>query len=34
MEPLRVLGQPRVVGGALNREVERDLDPELGRSRY
>ncbi len=27
-EPLRVLGQPRVVGRALDREVERDLDAD------
>jgi hypothetical protein len=28
-EPLGVLGHPRVVGGALQREVERDLHPEV-----
>ena len=31
VEPLRVLLQPRVVGRALDREVERDLEPELAR---
>src|SRR5207247_6099678 len=30
LEPLRMLGQPRVVGRALDREVERDLEPGLG----
>ena len=29
VEPLGMLLQPRVVGRALDREVERDLDPEL-----
>ena len=29
-EPLGVLGHPGVVGAALERDVERDLDPELG----
>ena len=33
VEPLRVLRQPRVVGRALDREVERDLEPELARAR-
>ena len=33
LEPLRMLGQPRVVGRALDREVERDLEPELLRGR-
>src|SRR5207249_8739662 len=32
LEPLRVLGQPGVVGRALDREVERDLEPELLRA--
>ena len=27
VEPLRMLGQPRVIGRALDREVERDLEP-------
>ncbi len=30
VEPLRVLSKPRVVGRALDREVERDVDAELG----
>ena len=30
-EPLRVLGQPRVVGRRVEREVERDVDAVLGR---
>src|SRR5262249_39601508 len=30
-EPLGMLAEPRVVGRALNREVERDLEPELPR---
>ena len=29
VEPLGVLGQPRVVGGALDREVERDVHFKL-----
>src|SRR5581483_10549664 len=33
LEPLRVLPQPRVVGRALDREVERDLESELLRTR-
>src|SRR5439155_17410148 len=30
--PLRVLGDPRVVGRALDREVERHLEPEAPRA--
>src|SRR5581483_3277433 len=33
LEPLRMLPQPRVVGRALDREVERDLESELLRTR-
>ncbi len=33
VEPLRVLGQPRVVRGALQREVQRDLDAHRPRLR-
>ena len=31
VEPVRMLGEPRVVGGALDREVERDLEPVRAR---
>src|SRR2546422_7407208 len=31
-EPLRVLGDPRVVGRALDREVERHLEAEAARA--
>ena len=33
VEPLRVLGQPRVVGGRVERDVERDVHPVLARGR-
>ena len=33
LEPLRVLGQPGVIGRGLDREVERELDPGLSRRR-
>src|SRR5262249_7950805 len=33
LEPLRMLGEPRMVGRALQREVERDLEPVFGRGR-
>src|SRR5439155_3508320 len=32
MKPFRMLLQPRVIGGALDREVERDLEPDLPRA--
>ena len=31
VEPLRVLGEPGMVGRALDREIERDVDPVSGR---